>query len=231
MYRADQDDYYYKVGLSALEGIMVAMSSAGKPPSDVREVLDFACGYGRVLRALRMAFPSAHTVAADLDQDAVDFCAATFGVTPVYGREPVSETRLAGQFDLVWVGSLFTHLDLPKWDGFFAFLEAALAPRGVLVFSVSGRYVGSRLESGYAPANYGLDAAGAALLLQGYRGKGFGYSDYPGGSGYGISVANPSAVVGYLAKRAGVRIVSYAEKAWVQHQDIVAVVKEPILIV
>ena len=50
---------------------------------DVRRVLDFGCGHGRVMRVLKAALPDADLVACDIDEDALSFCAETFGAQPV----------------------------------------------------------------------------------------------------------------------------------------------------
>ena len=35
---------------------------------------------------------------------------------PVHSRADVEQLELPGRFDLIWVGSLFTHLDPDRWD-------------------------------------------------------------------------------------------------------------------
>ena len=78
---------YYSVGLSGLEGIEEAMTSAGiRSP---QHVLDLPSGHGRVLRFLVERFPDAQYTACDLRSDEVSFCAATFGARPV-----VSQTNM-----------------------------------------------------------------------------------------------------------------------------------------
>src|SRR5205814_7212208 len=51
--------------LSALRCVREAMAAAGK--TDVRRILDFPCGYGRVVRVLKAAFPDAELAAGDSD--------------------------------------------------------------------------------------------------------------------------------------------------------------------
>ena len=38
-------------------------------------ILDFGCGFGRVLRMLKAAYPEARLTAADVKREGVDFCA------------------------------------------------------------------------------------------------------------------------------------------------------------
>src|SRR5215467_1819452 len=82
-------DHYRSVGQSAMRCIKLAMLAAGK--DDFARILDFGCGYGRVLRVLRAAFPAAELTACDLLGSAVDFCAETFGAKRVYSSEDVAE--------------------------------------------------------------------------------------------------------------------------------------------
>jgi hypothetical protein len=50
------------------------------------------------------------------------------------GKIPIRET-----FDLIWVGSLLTHLDEPLWHEFLAFHVDRLNPQGLLVLTAHGR--------------------------------------------------------------------------------------------
>lgn len=105
---------YHAVGRAGLDCVLRALDAAGKPMEEVHRVLDLPCGHGRVLRYLRAAFPEAEITACDLLRDGVDYCAATFGAVPVHSHEdPVRIPLERNAFDLIWVGSLLTHLDAP----------------------------------------------------------------------------------------------------------------------
>ena len=56
----------------------VLVQSAGH--NDVRTILDFACGYGRVLKFLKARFPTANIAASDIDPEALNFCRRAFFV-------------------------------------------------------------------------------------------------------------------------------------------------------
>jgi SAM-dependent methyltransferase len=129
---------YVVAGVSALECVRDALKSVEK--STVTRILDLPCGAGRVLRVLRAAFPDANLTACDLDRDGVDFCANVLGAKPVYSRSAPDEVELDGGFDLIWCGSLFTHLDARRWPAFFDLLGQALSPGGLLVLTTHGRH-------------------------------------------------------------------------------------------
>jgi SAM-dependent methyltransferase len=117
-------EYYFRCGRSAVERIQTSLATASIPRERVKRILDLPCGHGRVLRYLRAAFPEAEIAACDLLRDGADFCASTFGATPVYScDEPEAIPLSPGSFDLIWVGSLFTHLDAPLWVRFLAVLR------------------------------------------------------------------------------------------------------------
>ena len=208
---------YFRLGRNALDSIRLAMMAAGK--TDVRRILDLPCGYGRVLRWLKAEFPDAALGACDIDHDGVDFCAATFGAEPVYGREDPADVEIGQPYDLIWSGSLFTHLPPHQWASFLDLFERALAPGGLLTFTTHGRQIAERMHDPerrriYQPIDH------EALLRQ-FEREGSGYVEYQFGaerreqlslpSTYGISLARPSAVCAVLERRPGLRMVCYSE--------------------
>ena len=84
----------------------------------VARILDLPCGHGRVLRFLRREWPGAEIVACDIDPDGAEFCCESFGATSIYAAENPQETPLRGRFDVIWSGSLLTHLDKTRWPSF-----------------------------------------------------------------------------------------------------------------
>ena len=99
----DLDKAYVKHGRMMLDCVRLAMVSARK--ETVQNILDLPSGHGRVLRLLKAEYPEAKLTACDILTDAVDFCAETFGATPLYGKERPGEIELLEQYDLIWCGS------------------------------------------------------------------------------------------------------------------------------
>ena len=207
---------YYLWGLSALEYVETAMCAAefeGKP----RTVLDFACGYGRVARMFRAGLPDAAMTVCDLDAKAIEFCARKFDATPVLGHRVAENTQLIGKFDLIWVGSLFSHLAAPRWDGFLQLLSEHLEPGGVLVFTTLGRMQLAEIRSG----EFQVAIADPEALAVMFDEQGFGYQDYVPTSGYGIAVARPWWVCRQLLRHPELELVMYTERGWFGRQDAV----------
>ena len=223
MYQGNKEHYFH-VGESALENIMSAISKAGKSPEDIKSILDLPCGYGRVLRVLRTAFPIASITACDLEKGGVDFCAKTFGAKPVYSDKVISNIPVRGSFDLIWVGSLITHLDISEWYKFFGFFSQKLNPGGLLVISLHGPFVVQKIiEKGNT---YGLAQNALDSLVMQYNQSQFAYVNYPNSNDYGISISSPSNTLNILKKFPELDIISYKERTWDNHQDILCCQKK-----
>ena len=67
MYLPGQAEHYLSVGLSAARVLGAALQA--KPTPSVGSVLDFPCGYGRVLRFLKAMFPEASVTALKSNAD------------------------------------------------------------------------------------------------------------------------------------------------------------------
>jgi SAM-dependent methyltransferase len=219
-------EHYLAVGQSALHCIEVSMFAAGVKTFE--SILDLPCGYGRVLRHLQSAFPGAQLTACDIDRAGVDFCAATFGATPVYGHNSPREIHLRGSYDLIWVGSLLTHLCLDNWAAFLEFFRAHLRRRGLLVFTVHGRAIANRMRE--RPADYGLEPTGLSQVLERYATEGFGYANYPTttpavGDNYGISLSSPCSVYREIEKMPDMQLLNYTERGWDDLQDVVTLLR------
>lgn len=211
------EEHYFSCGASAWRCIAQALLAAGAPSP--RRILDFACGHGRVMRALRAGFPDAKICACDVDRPGVDFCAETFGAVPVYATETPAGIELPGTFDLIWCGSLLTHMSQHRWPGYLELLSGALSPGGVLVFSTHGRRQAESMDD-----NLQRDPSLAGILSD-YRTTGFGYTGPPA---YGASLSSPSWVLYQLGAFPELRLLSYEESGWDDHQDVVACVRRPV---
>jgi SAM-dependent methyltransferase len=213
------NQWYFEVGRSAVEVILAGIMSSYVHRVD--RVLDLPCGHGRVLRHLIRMFPQAEFHACDLDSDGVKYCAERFNAIPVHSRPELTEIDFGAQFDLIWVGSLFTHISESQSARWLAHLARFLSPRGIVVATTHGRW--SECVNKRAPY---IGAERWEVVMEGYRSRGYGYSDYvqeestqyvPGN--YGVSLARPNAMLRICEAIEGVRVFSYSERAWADHQD------------
>lgn len=210
-------DHYFEVGRSALAAIEVGLAEAGSV-AEVRRILDVPCGHGRVLRMLRGRWPNAELTACDLNRDAVDFCVDTFVASGVYSTNPISDVDGGEDHDLVWVGSLLTHLDAPRWSEMLEWMRDRLRPGGVLIASTHGAAGLAKMSAG---ADYGLTAVDRDRVVGTHQTTGFGYAPYPWDPDYGISLSSPTWVRSTIAAISGLDLVSLHERAWDDHHDVV----------
>ena len=212
---------YFKVGLSAIGCIEAAMNAAGL--GSVEQILDLPCGHGRVLRFLVQRFPKATFTASDLDRKGVDYCVRTFGAEGVYSQLHLSEFSLDHKFDLIWCGSLITHLDEAGIQNLLAFFARHLLPGGLLVFTThSERAIQKILNRDF---DYGIANQNISSMIDRYRIRGFGFANYPGASGYGVSLTNP-AWIRAETRKLGLNEVYFREHGWDDHQDVYGFVRQ-----
>jgi SAM-dependent methyltransferase len=104
-------------------------------PAGVR-LLDFASGYGRVTRHIVAEVPPESVWVSDIYAAGVAFQERQFGVHGVVSTTDPASIELPSGFDCILVSSLFTHLPAPRFTAWLRRLGQALAPGGMLLFSV-----------------------------------------------------------------------------------------------
>jgi SAM-dependent methyltransferase len=217
MYKSDPGRYFL-LGGQALETIERFRELTGSSP--IKTVLDLPSGHGRVLRFLRAAYPDATITACDLDKDGVDFCARCFDAQPLYSAVDLGALPIEGTYDLIWCGSLLTHIHADQWRALLRVFSEHLSSSGLLVFTTHGRTHANRLRSGQT--TLGLSPWAAAALVSDFERFGFGYQNYVNQTGYGISLASPSWVCLQVTKTNGLRLACYQEQGWAESQDAIA---------
>lgn len=213
--------HYFQVGRDAIRVILGALLTSGR---DVpARILDMPCGFGRVTRHLGAFFPESEIVACDLYPDRVRFCEQVFGVEGVLSEEELSRLDLGGPFDLIWCGSLLTHLPERLFQDCLQLFIRSLSATGIAVVTLHGRYsvfVQHNRWEYMPPGRF-------AKAERGFAKSGFGYADYEMGKAfdrqrqYGISLTAPSYLTDLLEKEEGIRLLGYSERDWDDHQDVV----------
>jgi SAM-dependent methyltransferase len=230
MQAAGMEAQYFDLGRRALE--LVLLSSQLCEQARFQDILDLPCGHGRVLRWLRAHYPSARITACDIERDGVDFCRQQFAAEPVYSVPDLRALPFSEQFDLVWCGSLLTHLSPERWLDALECLIRWTRDGGVIVFSTQGRFFTSLLARGQSNISENIDKAS---LLRNFSREGHAFEPYfeSQDKAYGIAVTSPEALGRLIQSFNGVMIRSYIERAW-GIQDIVILHKragyfEPLL--
>ena len=226
MFRRGKPEHYYAVGREALKIVDEALAVAKVPPPSA--ILDLPSGYGRVLRMLKAAFPGASLTACDINRAAVDFCARVFGAEPVVADPRPDALSLPHSYDLIWCGSLLTHLPQQAFHGMLELFDRHLQPGGVLVFTTHGRTIVELLEADRV--RFSIFPAGAARLQQRHAKTGFGFQPYPDSRdrSYGIALTSEAWVRRALERRRRLRLISYTDAAWDGAQDAVVCQADPL---
>lgn len=216
------ENYMY-VGAAGAD--IVRTSVLASRLTEVKTVLDLPSGHGRVLRHLVKMFPNAEFDVCDLDIAGMDFCVRQFGARAVTPHEDLTKTVFDREYDLIWIGSLFTHLSEARTRSWLTFLSKQLSPTGIIVSTFHGRWA-LRMQR-IIPY---LDERRWEHVLEGYFKNDYGYVDYEKGVGYhdfiegsyGISAAKPRKLIEIIEDVPGVRIFLYQEKGWGDNHDVIA---------
>ncbi len=210
--------HYFQIGREALRLVHEASLLAGT--GRIEAVLDLPCGFGRVARWLRTAYPAAHLAVSDTQAHGVQFCREELGATGVIAHGDGRHwADLPGPYDIIWCGSLLTHFDWVEWVSHLQRFAARLSPQGVLIFTTHGQHALGLLQSG--EKDYGLPPAAVARLGTAAVTEGFSYADYPETPGYGISISQPGWIRELIARETGLQVLEIREAAWGGHQDVV----------
>ena len=211
---------YYNTGLTALHAIKLALSA--KQTYEINNILDFGCGHGRVMRMLRAAWPEANIFAYDIFDDAINFCVDHFNALPLKAPQNITDTKLENnKFDLVWLGSIFTHLDANDFVNLLEEIKSSLSDKGAAIFSIAGPFVVRLIREGFRG---GVSDNTAISMLASYDSNGFGFGFYKGQEDrrWGWTIAKPTWVA-RAVEEAGLQMLLNMERGWGGRQDIVAV--------
>ena len=130
---------YFADGWRTLSELMLLLEAVDRPLLRMPRVLEFASGHGRFTRHLVKALGAPRVTVSDVVPSAVEFSRATFGVDGFLSASRPEDVRWPGQYDLVFVLSLFSHLPRSTWSRWLRVLQDAVAPGGLLVFSTHGQ--------------------------------------------------------------------------------------------
>jgi SAM-dependent methyltransferase len=204
---------YFLTGRRALSAIELALTCAQVSPT---RILDFASGAGRVMRYLKAAFPAAELTACDFHEPLVEFCERVFGVSAVVSKADPEAIELDGPFDLIWCGSLLTHIERQRWPGFLKLFETVVSPGGVVVFSTYGRRIVTDLRQRRNLLN--LTEEQVVEVLQEYDATGFGFQP---NRFDGDCIVSRAWVCTQLEQVPQLDLLLYMEHGW-EGQDVIA---------
>jgi SAM-dependent methyltransferase len=201
-----------------------ALAKAGRTFDDIERWLDFGCGYGRAVRFLVGRVPAERVFVADVVVEGVDFCAAEFGVHPIYSQAELNRVSL-GSFDFIYAISVLTHLNERNSTAFLRLVGDSLTDGGIALFTTHGQW---SLENAglYGPEYEALKNQIAASLQD----RGIAYIPYEFvDDDYGMTWHSRDYVEAKMAELHGSRVVPliFRSHALDGHQDVYAFQRVP----
>lgn len=130
--------------VSSFPHVRVAVSDylgrAGYRFGGFRRILDFGCGVGRFLFAMKEVLgPEQRMFGCDIDSQCIDWCSGNIDFAKVTRSQIAPPLPYRdGEFDLVYALSVFTHLSLDLQFAWAWEISRVLKPGGVLFVSTHG---------------------------------------------------------------------------------------------
>jgi SAM-dependent methyltransferase len=177
-----------------------------------KRILEFACGYGRVTRHLKVLAHESLLYASDIHPEACAFVEEKIGVVARQSTVIPQELDVGRNYDFIFVLSLFSHLPERTFGPWLSALYGILNPGGALLFTVHGQFALDRLHPSFTEKFYEKE-------------KGFGFRPSSeqhdlDASEYGTAVACVNFVSHELAHFAvGCEIESFRSGVWFGLQD------------
>ncbi len=196
--------HYFVSGNYDADWILSVLGKHVQKPNP--KVLEFASGFGRVGRYIRNKRHDLDFTASDIHPAAIAFMKERLGMkAELSSFEPEQLEIEKGEFDFIFVLSLFSHLPHASFSRWLKALLSLLQPGGVLLFTTSGE--NSMEHQPHIAVNFD-------------KKKGYGYfgndSDQPdlATSAYGTMAVDFEYVVRQIRAASDDIIVSYERGAW-----------------
>jgi hypothetical protein len=220
--------HYMYGGRSALKCVVDALLTAEAPLP--KTILDFPSAHGRTTRFLKVAFPESELWAGDINVEGVDFCVHYFGAKPFYSSPDLSTVTLPRKFDLIWCGSLASHLPEEQCKALFALLLGSLEDNGILCISTCGRGMQWAHENVFKTIDEPAYQRICAELNQhsfGFAPYSYIYPQYASNENYGMAFLYPAWMEENVLTPA-IQVLQLREKGWHGAQDVWSLINRPI---
>lgn len=126
---------YLLTGLNPRNIIKKIITSIYGTSNEFGSILDFAAGYGRVTRFLVTDFTPDQIWAAEIKPKALDFIKEQFNCNTLQSSYIPEDFKTDQRFDVIYVGSLFSHLPEDLFKRWLKVLYDLLSDKGILILS------------------------------------------------------------------------------------------------
>ncbi len=210
-------EHYFYCGFNAVQEIISCneLYRFNKVPLNI---LDFPCGFGRVGRWIRAVFPESNIYGVDLLPKAINFCESQFNYNILQAHKNFSDYIITNTFDIIWCGSLFTHITESQAETLLKLLLKVLNRNGLLIFTCHGRHVYERLVN--RTHFYNLSSEKISNLVDKFNSDDYAFAKYNQINNYGISLNSLDWILKKAPKSSNTRLVKFSEKGWAKHQDV-----------
>jgi SAM-dependent methyltransferase len=139
---------FLNTGRRCRQDIASALERVGRAIGPFHSILDFGCGCGRTLIWLSDLPRSVNVYGTDIDVDAITWCQRNyaFGKFAVNGALPPLDYP-DRQFDLVYVISVFTHINEEQQLRWLVEFKRVIVHRGILLITLHGEHAWRTLPS------------------------------------------------------------------------------------
>jgi 2-polyprenyl-3-methyl-5-hydroxy-6-metoxy-1,4-benzoquinol methylase len=138
------------VGMSGLQALNEAFNfyseikryagKLGRKLGRDSRVLDFGCGWGRIIRFFLKDVTADNLYGIDVDSEMIDLCIKTVGHGHYSAIKPLPPLEFSeGSFDIVYAYSVFSHLAEPVHIQWIEEFSRILKPGGILVATTQAR--------------------------------------------------------------------------------------------
>jgi SAM-dependent methyltransferase len=134
-------DAAMRFGLAASTAFKELYERTGRRElSACRKVLDFGCGWGRIMRFLLKEIDPSKLYGIDVSDEMIAFCEKEFRWGTFTRNDPFPPTQFpAESFDFIYALSVFSHLSEDAHRKWLEEFKRILAPGGVLIATTWGR--------------------------------------------------------------------------------------------
>ncbi|MDP8229432.1 MAG: class I SAM-dependent methyltransferase [Candidatus Electryoneaceae bacterium] len=133
---------YLSVGLRTKQDIENALARTDRSLKDFNNILDFGCGVGRTIRWLTDKPDDCHLYGCDVDEEAIRWSREHLDFGDFITNPPLPPTEYKDcHFDLIYLISVFTHLDEKFQLQWLEELARITKPGGIVLISVHGNHI------------------------------------------------------------------------------------------